>query len=39
LKRIVKILVHCIEEEPSYEGIEDLIKVRAFYKWVTENIR
>ena len=39
LKRIVSILVNCIMNEPSYEGKEDLMKVRAFYKWVTENIR
>ena len=39
LKRIVKILVDQIEDEESYEGKEDLIKIRAFYRWVTANIR
>ena len=39
LKRIVKILVDQIEDEESYEGVEDLIKVRAFYRWLTANIR
>ena len=39
LKKIVKILVDQIEDEESYEGKEDLIKIRAFYRWVTANIR
>ena len=39
LKHIVRKLENEINNEVSYEGFEDLIKVRAFYKWVTENIR
>lgn len=39
LKKIVKILETQIENEEHYRGKIDLIKVRAFYKWVTENIR
>ncbi len=39
LKKIVGILVRLIEEEPFYRGREDLAKIRAFFRWVTENIR
>ena len=39
LKHIVRKLENEINQEVSYEGLEDLMKVRAFYKWVTENIR
>ena len=39
LKKIVNTLVTHVEEEEDYEGKEDLIKIRAFYRWVTANIR
>lgn len=38
LKKVVRILVDLIEDEPYYRGREDLIKVRAFFRWTTENI-
>ena len=39
LKKILALLAQHIEEEPAYNGIEDLIRIRAFFKWTTENIR
>lgn len=39
LKHIVRLLVDQIEEEESYSPVSDLIKVRAFFRWCTENIR
>ena len=39
LKKILALLAQHIEDEPAYNGIEDLIRIRAFYRWTTENIR
>ena len=39
LKHIVRLLVDQIEDEESYAAVSDLIKVRAFFRWCTENIR
>ena len=38
LKSVVKRLLSRIEGVEAYEGREDLFKVRAFFRWVTENI-
>ena len=39
LKKIVGLLNQHIDEEPAYAGKEDLIRIRAFFRWTTENIR
>lgn len=39
LKKIVNILVDLIKDEMIYRGRENLIKIRSFYRWTTENIR
>ena len=39
LKKIVKTLLLKLKEEPKYNTHKaDLIKVRAFFRWVSENI-
>ena len=38
LKKVVKKLVAGIQKLPEYQGREELLKVRAFFKWVVESI-
>ena len=39
LKHIVRLLVEKTEESGLDRRTEDLVKVRAFFRWCTENIR
>jgi hypothetical protein len=39
LKRIVRIIDNFVHDNPIYDNIEELAKVRAFWLWTAENIR